>query len=410
MSRIHAALLKLLLEVPDAALPALTCGSTDERAARWVLAKAEKCHLNLARHWVTQGVPFAEQSDLEVGPERHARAIEIIKLLPPTAILIKGPALHRYYPRGVDRFSSDIDVLIADPSSLREVHACLPASYLPDGEGFWHVPMTGGLDRFFASQRYATREGTRAACSLEVQIGGFPISWERVLPFDVVARDACALPGYECRCLSPTGQLLLAITDFGSRRGAITVRHLADLIHFLRVESESIDLQALAACLTDHGLWHGLGKFFAAMDERGLRAEVPPLLDALARLRPDRWEHLGLRAGRRRASVASLVDACFRAAEGRAVGRWLLPLADRSFMVRYLLRAGYRVCAVPVITRPNPFTELVECGGVFFLIHGAGVYALSLMRVEDARRRALFELFRSAPSRQSITRFDVSPS
>lgn len=405
----HAALLDLLLEAPVAAVPVLLPQREGERAALWACAQDEKCHLNLALYWRSQGgAAFAEQADLEVAPQRQERSIDIVRRLPASAVLLKGPALHRHYPPGVDRFSVDIDVLIADPTALREVHASvLPAGYVPDGSGYWQVPLRAGMAGLFASLRYWTPERTKATTSMEIQIGGFPISWERVLPFDVLARGARPLPGFECRCLAPTGQLLLAITDYGSRQGPITVRHLADLVHLLRAEGAAVELPELARDLTAYGLWHGLDKFLAAMEARGLRGRVPHLLDELARLRP---AAVAPGAPRRHGRVAAAVDRVVSALDGRMPGRWLQRLVCRAPVVGFMLRAGYRVCGLPIVTRAHSGTQLVECGGVYFLVHEAGICALSLMQGTDSQRRALFELFRSSAARRVIARFELNPS
>lgn len=409
--RVYHALLELLTKAPTAPvpelLPDLLPESDEDRAAVWTLAQEEKCHLNLALYWRARGgAEFSQQSDLEVAPQRQAHSLDIVRRLPPSAILLKGQALHRHYPEGIDRFSADIDVLIEDPTALRDVHASVqPAGYVQDGAGYWHVPRRSDMKGLFASLRYWTPERTKATTSMEVQIGGFPISWTKLLPFEVLARGARPLPGFGCRCLSPTGQLLLAITDYGSRRSPITVRHLADLLHLLEAEGDQVDLAALAQDLTLHRLWHGLDKLFVAMEARGLRTRVPPLLEALSRLRPAR----ALGDPSRRRPLATGLDRLFTSLERRRFGRKLERWACQAPLVDYMLRADFRVCGLPIVTRPQPVTQLVECEGVYFLVHGAGVCALTLMRGTDAHRRALFDLFRSTTTRRVVAQFGSSP-
>lgn len=351
-------------------------------AALMNLARQQKCHRDLLEFWDKQGT-LAPALASELAALRHAgeQAAEITGLLPSDCILLKGASLLRFYPPGTIRQSSDVDVLVRDFAGLRQLHErLLEARYLPWGTGYWWIDAADPR-RGRASMRYMRTEAADPL-SVEVQVGGFPVGWDDVLPADALVDGSVEVPGLACRALAPQHQLELAFADFHGRRSSITVRHLVDLRRLFEHAGSALDPEALARRLREIGACKGPARLRSDMEALGLRDEIPA---------PLRQVHVGMRPADQRLRVLPLLERLASFIERRNVPRPLAAMALQAPLVLRVLAGGRRVCAVPLSNAPQRELALVRGDGRLYFTNPAGVFVLSLLRFRDDARKRLFD-------------------
>jgi hypothetical protein len=283
-------------------------------------------------------------------------------------------------------------------------------AYVAQGSGLWGMRLRPGLPDGVASVRYWTPEPREDAVTVEVQVGGFPLTATRVLPFAELARGAVRRPGCRFLSLSPTHQLLLALADYGVRLYPITVRHLADLAHLARAAGAEIDLDEVCRQVQAHDLQAGVGRLARAIDARGLREALPaPLPSQLAQI--ERLAPARRRPGR--AAMASLGAAALMRcaaplakAQGDGLAGRLLRYAP---LVSFVLNAGHRVYGIPVSSKGVDVPSVMRVDRTLYFANGAGIYALALSgEASNASRRLLFD--RLKLSRQPLVVSRMEPS
>jgi hypothetical protein len=409
------ALFQLLTEPADVADAVATAAlrgdglAGEDTAAVVEIARRERCLPNLLDHLrrLRQLDP-AETAMRETLAAQHLSSIAILEGLPAATVLLKGANIHRHYPPGTARYSGDIDLMLGGYAELGPLHAHLQSKgYVPFGSGLWGFRPGEGFDRAVASLRYWHPEHDGRMVSIEVQVGGFPISERQCLRFDELCRDAERLPGKTYLTLAPTAQLLLALADFVGRQSPISVRHLADVVLVARHAPASIDIDYLRSRVRTLGLTVGVDKLLSAARDKGLLDVLPAPLRALneapvnasaiadeqARRDPRRNSQL------RQALASGLLAAARRTYRLRPDARWAAAWSSRAGLVRFVLDSGHRVAGIPVSFQSKADTHLLQAGPGLYLSGGSGVYALSLCGdCTSGNRRWLFERLRDTPS------------
>lgn len=387
--------------------------SRSERRELLLIARKEECLPNLYQEWESAGLlSSAESADHELLKRRQGSAAEVLDRLPAGVVLLTGASMQRYYPQRTPRFSTEIDVLVPDFNAVGAVHEALrPLGYRLQGAGHWYVPLRGPLQKGFASYRYWTANSYENAPSVQVQVAGLPIDDLRSLPCAELVEKATSLDGHACLRLEPTRQLLLFIVDCCSRSAPITVRHLADLHHLLRVRGSAIDYHYLQRRIEEWGLWSGLAKLHEAIADKRLM----PVIDwgklnelmttGVARL-ARQAESAKRPAAARRAGgpspfagrLAAWIKGVFELFGDQREDDWAARLARSPMLVSLVLNAGYRVRAVPVSSKGAAAPQLMNIGGCLFLANGAGLFLLSLVDLSKASRVELFNRSKNGKS------------
>lgn len=370
------------------------------------LARQEKCLPNVLEAWnSTDALEGDDFQTLQRLRKKHLASQEIVRRLPSEAIMLKGAGMQRYYPEGVARYTVDVDLLLNSMHSLGSVqHAMKEVGYVPEGAGPWGLRVDSAALSGVASIRYWTRERTGDAVSVEVQVGGFPLSATSttVVPFDTLARDAEHLPGLSCRGLSPTCQLTLLLTDFCVRRGPITVRHIADLAHLDHAAGPRIDYDAVARDIERHALKPGVEKLVATAAAKDLSDFLPRRLQTLIdRTSQLQWAPVRRRWRQRMAEYA--VSHANRDSAQSQERSWV----THPRLLLNVIRSGVRVYGIPIVSRYSGTPALLHIRDCLYLVNGAGVFALSLSgSVTEARRRVMFDSYRAAPQPTVVARME----
>ncbi|GAA4789049.1 nucleotidyltransferase family protein [Lysobacter hankyongensis] len=404
------ALFQLLTTPADAADTVVRAALQDEDPGVVVeIARRERCLPNLLDHLGRlRGLDAAETDMREALETQHLSSLAILEGLPAGTVLLKGANIHRHYPAGAARYSGDVDLMLRGYADLGPLHAHLQSQgYVPFGSGLWGFRADDGFDGALASLRYWHPERDERMVSIEVQVGGFPISERQCLRFDELCRDAERLPGKAYLTLAPTAQLLLALADFVGRQSPISVRHLADVVLVARHAPASIDIDHLRARVRTLGLMSGVDKLLAAAHAKGLLDALPAPLLTLgeAPARPSASADAEARRdprprGRLRHALASgLLAAARQAYRFRPDARWSAAWSSRPALVRFVLDSGHRVAGIPMSFQSKAGTHLLRAGSGLYLSGGSGVYALSLCGdCTHGNRKWLFERLRATPS------------
>lgn len=402
---------------------------TEDSAGTRALAERERCLPNLLDLLAQRrALDDDERGTRERLRALHTSATTVCADLPEGTVLLKGANIHRLYPAGAARYSGDVDVMLRDYAALGALHSQLKQrGYTPAGSGWWGFVAEPQLRHGLASLRYEIPGQESLAVSVEVQIGGFPISVERAVGFDELCRDVRRLPERTYLTLAPTPQILLAIADFVGRTTPIYLRHLADLTLVVERADTGIDVDYLRARIRALDLRSGVDKLMEAARSKGLEAALPDALRALAQTsqrsakagmsdrtttNPDRMESAGSdglplrRCGPlRRAAAAALLGSARLAYRLRPDARVTAALASRKGLVSFVLGAGYRVAGIPLSYTPLATTTVIDAGGGLYLCGGGGVVALSLWGDCTAgNRKWLFERLRAAPAPVQVSR------
>lgn len=429
LARMQALFLLLTEPQPEGAanplIEALVEGGEETQA----LAGRERCLPNLLDLLAQRrALDDAERKTRERLRTLHVSAGVICAELPEDVVLLKGANIHRLYPVGAARYSGDVDVMLRDYSALGALQAYLKQhGYVSAGSGLWGFRTEPKLRHGLASLRYAIPDQASSTVSVEVQIGGYPITVERAVGFDELCREVKRLPGRPYRTLAHTPQVLLAIADFVGRTSPISIRHLADLSLVVRQADSDIDIDYLRARIRALNLRSGVDKLMLAARSKGLEAALPQALRSLAQTpraptaRPSARYQASPAPGDlpasgddpppprarpiRRAIAVTLLGAA-------RFAQWLRPeslltaaFVSRAGLVRLALDAGYRVFGIQISHTPMPTTTVINADGGLYLSGGGGVYALSLGgRCTAESRRWLFQRLRTASAPALISR------
>jgi hypothetical protein len=362
------------------------------RAALLRIAQRERCHPNLLQLWAAEEPLSDDETALaEALQAKAAGAQRLTQSLPPGIVLLKGANIHRHYPPDTPRYSGDVDVLVPDLRALGSLHSRLvEQGYQCGASGLWGLGPGRDLSRCVGSLRYQSASDAQAV-SVEVQVGGFPLSLARVLPADELLTQAHRLGTAPYVTLEPTRQLMLALADFMVRVDPLTVRHLADLCNLLQQAGDAIDPPVLARACRHWGLGAGLDKLHAAVAAKGLTDRMPAMLRRLRALdlraaRPEARPPLWQRA--RSAVVGRMASGLTRWGGERFGAR---PWSRAAAAVGCVLDGGLRVYGIPLSFKGVADPMLLRAADSLYLANGAGLFALSLTGLADqeGRRAAL---------------------
>ena len=379
--------------------------SRAERRELLLIARKEECLPNLYQEWEAAGLlSSAESADHDLLKRRQSSAAEVLDRLPASAVLLTGASMQRYYPPRTPRFSTEIDVLVPDFNAVGAVHeAVRPLGYRLQGAGHCYVPLRGPLQKGFATYRYWSANSYENAPSIQVQVAGLPIDPLRNLPCAEIADKASPFEGHACLRLEPTRQLLLFIVDCCSRTAPITVRHLADVHHLLRVRGSAIDYHYLQRRVEEWALWSGLAKLHEAIVDKRLTSVIDwgklvDLMNTAAARMARQAESAKRPAAPRKAGgpspfvarAAAWIKGAFELFGDQRDDDWVARLARAPVLVSLALNAGHRVRAVPLSSKGAAAPQLMNIDGSLYLANGAGLFLLSLVDLTKSSRVDLY--------------------
>lgn len=387
--------------------------SRAERRELLLIARKEECLPNLYQEWEAAGLlSSVESADHDLLKRRQSSAAEVLDRLPAGVVLVTGASMQRYYPPRTPRFSTEIDLLVPDFNTVGAVHeAVRPLGYRQLGAGRCYVPVRGPLHKGFATYRYWSANAYENAPSIQVHVAGLPIDAQRNLPGSELVEKAAALEGHACLRLEPTRQLLLFIADCCSRSAPITVRHLADVHHLLRVRGGAIDYAYLQRRVEEWALWNGLAKLQAAIVDKRLTPVVEwgklgELMNtAVARIARQAERAKRPAAARKSggpspfaARAAAWIVGAFELFGEQRDDDWAARIARSPMLVSLVLDAGHRVRAVPLSSKGAAAPQLMNIDGSLYLANGAGLFLLSLVDLSKASRADLFNRSKNGKS------------
>lgn len=386
-TNLYRGLFELLVTPQDGDAPALATGDGGRRELLSV-ARMEDCLPELYARWAAAGLLSpAESAEHEQLARRRAAAAEVLQVLPRGSLVADVGA--------VERGSSALEVLVADFAAIAPLHEALGRlGYRHQGAGEWLVPLRGPMHHGFATFRYARPSTSAGAVAIEVQAGGVALDARRHVPFSELAGQGARVAGCACRTLEPTRELLHRIARIGARSEAVTVRQIADLHRILKSGS-AIDVAWLQRQVEQRQAWAGLRHVRDAIVGKRLGpllswGEFGRLVDAGA-ARDD--DAAARRAGGPR--VGALVKGAFDTLEPVRDDDIAAKLARAPWLVSRVLEAGYRVCGVPVSTRPFDAPRFIRIDGALYVATGAGLVLLSLVDLRTSARAAIGERVRT---------------
>ncbi len=353
------------------------------------LAKLEKCLPNILALWISQGTADELDRKLHHGLRaKHQAGVEVSVGLPADAILLKGESMLRYYPTNIERFSGDVDVLVRDLNTAVQTHQHLSRlGYRCVETGSWGRARGSPLSDSYASVRYRRGADDANSVSIELQIGGFPVSISRLVKFDELSVDAeRSIDGY--LALAPTQQVLLAFADYQVRTEPITLRHIADLFHLGLKASSAINIDYIRTRVRELALEHGVQKFYLAARRKGVYDALPGIFSKIA-------EGLEVHTRIVPHNPPTSLRAWFGGQVLRAgalLGRSGITetLACYPPIVFMTIQSGVRVYAIPLSATASSVTHLFRSRQAIFLATGAGVFALSITGFASERLRHRF--------------------
>jgi Uncharacterised nucleotidyltransferase len=391
---------------------------SDQQIEAWVnLARAEKCFSQCATA-VLARLGEAHREELHRHREVTAIGQSISRSLQDSTIILKGMALAANYPAAVIRDSLDVDLCVPDLDAAGELAGRLRAQGLectltalwarvPDHPG----RLTGAV-RFLPPG--TSKEGLHP--SVEMHLGAFSTSLSTGIEYaewQSVTESADVL-GLRCRRLDPTGQICLMLADYCVRRSTpVTIRHVVDMAHLLRVRGTSIDWDFVRDFVRRHRVQRGLRLVLDKAARCGADESLIDLSDRLGSIAQGTrwlaWYDAPLRVllapPQSRASWRSRVSALilFWLRWGllkmamRARLRTVLIRLERPWLTALMLRMGMRVAATPIarasggrhgirMTREGPVIA-VPFGLFACTLHGY---------VDEQRRLAFYRSYRQA--------------
>ncbi|MGE5828139.1 MAG: hypothetical protein ACM30G_07190 [Micromonosporaceae bacterium] len=331
---------------------------------------SHKLAITLLSCWATEGhaLDASQRAELDAYRDRADRYAGIwarLRVVAPTAHLVKGPVIAAHYPVGVVRAAGDLDIVDPDPAELWQAAAMLAA------DGWWVaaftvLPYPGGHDVLLSMQQ-ASSGPIADAYEVELRTPDVATSLTRTpVRFDP-ADDV------------PVASSIVALAAERFER-RFASRDILDL-GVLSAELTDAGRAALTQALTAARLWPAYQQLCRLLD----RADLPgrgPLPQDRPLIRRQRisgplhvlrtWSH-PLRAAALLAISTADVD------RGRVADRFTRTLHER-FGARRLLLAGVPLFGVPVDDHRTDALRLVDRGhrliartpvGTFLLTAGA---------------------------------------
>jgi len=391
--------------------------SSADRNAFLEAAKSEKC-LSHCAGLLRDQLEHAQLGALDEQCRINAALVDITLALPASAILLKGMALQACYPGEVVRDSIDVDVCVPDLQVAGSIAATMRRlGYDCESTALWGAPLHAASDTPVGAVRFSVPGGSGKCrdASLELHLGGFSTSLATTVPYAdwEVQTIAPTITGVKCLLLDATGQFCLMLTDYCVRRSSpVSVRHVVDMVYFLRKELTGIHPGRVRSFLIRHQLGSGLSRLISKAAECGVeKSRFPELallfsgeVDTRQRSSIDQWRvfHATPQAGKSIAhrvlavALFTLRIALLKGARMRWLRRWLL-LVESSTATRLLYGAGMRVAVTPISRRCVPRARLRIVGWALFYETPMGVFSMSVHGfVEDTRRWQLYRLYAQA--------------
>jgi hypothetical protein len=402
------------------AIPEVSSLTPSERQQLLHEATVQKCGITVLELFERWNLNTAENQDLlQLQRQRLATIKKYLQLLTPSMLVLKGPALARYYPRWITRFSSDLDILTEDQLAVTELGRKLIAMGMQQRfASLWIVdsksrfPLCGSI--FFDDATDTTQ-----AASVEIQIGGFPLSTNGIVDFQVFwnySEHNTGLPG-DAATLTPTGQVCLVLTDLTQREKApnVTIRHIIDLIYLLESRGDRVNWHLVRQFVHQQGTANGINRLFKAAQDSGLFARLMTAGFAihLPDLGLDAWLHRWsiprilaqhVRQQRPGSTLATASMHFYRSISLSIRNRlaWLQPLlkiSELSFLTDKLSHLGMRMALIPICSIKTNKTYFLNTNGKTFYISPIGVFFITQHGlIENEERGSLFTLFKTALS------------
>jgi hypothetical protein len=378
------------------------------------LAKKEKCFVQCA-DLLSLRLAEDERHLLEAQRRINAECRRITALLPDDAILLKGMALAKDYPQDVQRDSLDVDVCVSGLDRASNVALKMrELGYECSGTALWGRPETPGSSSPSGALRFMRpgEGGKLKTCSLELHLGGFTTS----LASTVLYEEWCSMAkpseieGVSCLQLEPTGQLCLMLTDYAVRSATpISVRHVVDMVHFMRSSGRRIDAGKVSAFLRRHYLLDGLASFSAKAIQCGLEDALGPYANLVGL---DAKHGLSVRTSASSRAIWGSPHAS-RSAAGRLVNFALLHLrvlllaaakvgwmrrclacCESARLTLALYKAGMRVAVTPVSKRGCSVSRLRIVRHDLFYETPVGVFYMNICgHIDERERWRLFQQY-----------------
>jgi hypothetical protein len=374
----------------------------------------EKCGINVLESYERWGILSKEnQKELAIQRSKRASIGELLSFLPAEALLLKGPALARYYPFWISRFSGDLDVLVESHQDIRELGRRLSNIGMRQRlASLWVADLSGRLP-LAGSIFYDDADSERNAVTVEIQIGGFPISMSGIVSFNALMKysEHTLKNITPAATLTPTGQVCLILTDLAgkTKKPSATVRHVVDMIYLLEQVRNQINWEEVGEYVHRNAAILGLLRLEGAAKKCGLTKRLKSAGLSLKRTsfgldfllhKIQMFRVYSFFSRQNEDGILSSSLQMYRAITVKlrkyTFFHSFLRLLDTQRLTAILSRCGMRVVLVPICSSNTTKIGYLFLKGYNFLVHPLGIFLITQHGlVGESDREYFFKLIQS---------------
>ncbi|MDA2051669.1 nucleotidyltransferase family protein [Bacillus cereus] len=157
-------------------------------------------------------------------------------------LALKGIGMELYYPKGVHRQFSDLDMCVENPDSFWEIGDL----FLKQGFDIYSTmnlcSNLQDLSKIFGSARYEEEESVLQG--VEIQVGRFPVTLNTYISWDILQHNKTKYKVNDDYIYVPSceSSFILMLGEFLTRPGQFYLRDIIDILHLTKnLDSNQID-------------------------------------------------------------------------------------------------------------------------------------------------------------------------